>query len=56
MSFLIRRQADSCPADLVDHGGHELRVRLLIGQELSDDLVHHVLRREEVVQELGKNP
>lgn len=42
--------------DLVDDSSHELWVRLLIGQELSDDLVHDVLRREEVVQELRKNP
>lgn len=43
-------------ADLVDDSGHELWVRLLIGQELSDDLVHDVLWREEVVQKLWQNP
>lgn len=43
-------------ADLVDNSGHELWVRLLIGQELSDDFVHDVLWREEVVQKLGQNP
>lgn len=42
--------------DPVDHGGHELWVRLLVGQELSDDLVHDILCREEVVQELGQDP
>lgn len=48
---------DSCPAsDLVDDSGHELRVRLLIGQELPDDLVHDVLWWEEVFQKLGQNP
>lgn len=46
-----------CPAaDLVDNGGHELWVRLLVGEELSNDLVHDVLWREEVVQELRQNP
>lgn len=34
---------------LVHDSGHELRVRLLAGQELADDLVHDVLGREEVV-------
>ena len=48
---------DSCPAtDLVNDSGHELWVRLLIGEELSDDLVHDVLWREEVIQKLGQNP
>lgn len=42
--------------NLVDHIGHELRVGLLIGQELSDDLVHDILRRKEVIQKLGQNP
>lgn len=41
---------------LVHDSGHELWVRLLIGQELSDDLVHDILRREEVFQKLGQNP
>lgn len=40
---------------LVHDGGHELRVRLLAGQELADDLVHDVLGREEVVEELGED-
>lgn len=48
---------NSCPAtDLVHDSGHELWVRLLIGQELSDDLVHDILRWEEVFQKLGQNP
>lgn len=34
---------------LIHHGGHELRVGLLVRQELPDDLVHDVLGREEVV-------
>lgn len=60
MSLLRRDQIKSetscCHADLVDDGSHELWVRLLIGQELPDDLVHDVLRREEVIQKLGQNP
>ena len=46
-------RADS---NLEDDRSHELWVRLLIGQELPDDLVHDVLRWEEVVQELGQDP
>lgn len=34
---------------LVHYGGHELRVRLLVGKKLSNDLVHDVLGREEVI-------
>lgn len=48
---------NSCPVtDLVDNSGHELWIGLLIGQKLSDDLVHDVLWWEEVVQKLGQNP
>ena len=53
MSECVCVCADS---NLVDDGSHELWVRLLIGQELPDDLVHDVLWREEVVQELGQDP
>ena len=49
-------EGESFPTDLVNHTGHELWIRLLIGQELPDDLVHDVLRREEVVQELRQDP
>ena len=53
----MRAVPHSLPAaDLVDDGSHELWVRLLIGQKLPDDLVHDVLRREEVVQKLGQDP
>lgn len=40
---------------LVHDSGHELRVWLLAGQELADDLVHDVLGWEEVIQELGED-
>lgn len=40
-------------ADLVDDSGHELWVGLLIGQELSNDLVHNILWWEKVIQKLG---
>lgn len=47
----------SCSApDLVDDCRHELRIRLLIRQELSYDLVHDVLWRKEVIQKLWQNP
>lgn len=48
---------NSCPAtNLVDNSGHELRIGLLIGQKLSNDLVHDILRWEEVVQKLRQDP
>lgn len=47
---------DPFVADLIDDGCHELRVGLLVGQELSNDLVHDVLWWEEVIQKLGQNP
>lgn len=57
LNHIVSIRINSCPAaDLVDNGGHELWVRLLVGQELSNDLVHDVLWREEVIQELGQNP
>ena len=40
---------------LEDDTSHELRVRLLTGQELSDHFVHDVLGREEVGQEGWKD-
>lgn len=47
----------SCSAaDLVDDCRHELRIRLLIRQKLSYDLVHDVLWRKEVIQKLWQNP
>lgn len=55
-SEMTERSFACAAADLVDDGRHELWVGLLIGQELPDDLVHDVLRGEEVVQELGQNP
>ncbi len=41
---------------LEDDPGHELRVRLLIGQELANHFVHDVLRRKEVGEEGRKHP
>ena len=38
-----------------DDARHERRVRLLAGEELADDLVHDVLRREEGEQEVRQN-
>lgn len=34
---------------LIHHSGHELRIWLLIGQKLPNDLIHHVLGWEEVI-------
>ena len=38
-----------------DDARHERRVRLLAGEELADDFVHDVLRREEVEQEVRQD-
>lgn len=53
--WLVRTESSRQAADLVDDGSHELWVRLLIRQELSDDLVHDILGWEEVVQKLWKD-
>lgn len=54
---LARFCVNLCDAThLVNHSSHKLRVRLLIGQELSNDLVHDILWWKEVIQKLWQNP
>lgn len=56
----LRPPALSCPTHghphLVYYSGHELWVWLLVGQKLSNDFVHDILRWEEVVEELRQDP